>query len=40
MPSIVQVGGSGTRATENSKSLDPVVNTALPYFSGVRKNRR
>ena len=41
MPSIAQVDGSGTAVvTANSKSLEPVVNTTLPYFSGVRKDRR
>ena len=33
--SIAQVDGSGTPATANSKSLEPVVNTTLPNFSGV-----
>jgi hypothetical protein len=41
MPSIAQLDGSGTPVvTANSKSLEPVVNTTLPYFSGVRKDRR
>jgi hypothetical protein len=30
MPSMARVDGSGTEATANSKSLDPVVNTTLP----------
>ena len=40
MPSIAQVDGSGTEATANSKSLDPVVKTTLPYPLGTRKDRR
>src|ERR1700729_2360638 len=38
MPSIAQVDGSGTAA--NSKSLEPVVNTTLPYVCGVMKDTR
>ena len=36
MPSIAQVDGSGTAA--NSKSLEPVVNTTLPYV--LRRHER
>jgi hypothetical protein len=39
MPSVAQVDGSGTAATANSKSLDPVVNTTLPYSLGARKDQ-
>ncbi len=35
---MAQVDGSGTAA--NSKSLEPVVNTTLPNFSGVIKEMR
>jgi hypothetical protein len=38
MPSIAQVDGSGTAA--NSKSLEPVVNTTLPYCAGVINDTR
>ena len=40
MPSIALVDGLGTAVKANSKSLDPVVKTTLPYTLGTRKDRR